>query len=315
MTVPLLDDRALATALRGLFAETAVAGGVEILARRPNEYASSSRGEIVTVRLPTGAARDLFVKYRRALDPVPRCRHGVEYCAAVNRHLVARLPLPHVTALGLVHVGDPPAAALVFEHAAASLRVGEAPDGSGIRAAAEWCGRLHAWGESAKDDPALAFLARYDETYYRAWAARALAIAAAAGAAAPWLERAGGDFAGHAAMLAAAPATTIHGDFGPQNVLWSHGEIHPVDWESAAVGPGEIDLATLLFGWPADTVERCVAAYWRERGEPRPATFADTWRAATLYTAFRWVPPAEAGVDAVAKALATLERTWAASAG
>lgn len=312
MSGPAIDVRALAAALRGLLADSRAAGDVAIVARRPNEYASSSPGEIVTVRLPTGAELDLFVKHARAADPAPRCRHGVEYCALVNRHLVDRLPLPHATALGLVHVGEPPAPALVVEHVGRSLRVGEAPDESGVVAAAEWCGRFHAWGETVLDDPALAFLVRHDESYYRAWADRALAIAAAVGATPPWLERACAGFGAHAAVLAAAPRTTIHGEFGPQNVLWSDGEIRPVDWESAAVGPGEVDLATLLFGWPAATVERSIAAYWRARGTPPQVTFAKTWAAATLHTAFRWVPPTEADAAAVERALATLESTWRA---
>lgn len=313
MSETAIDVAGLAAALRGLFEACHAAGDVAIVARRPNEYASSSRGEIVTVRLPSGIEVDLFLKHARDDDPAPRCRHGVEYCAAVNRHLVDRLPLPHAAALGLVHVGATPV--LVVEHVAGSLRVGEAPDESGVVAAAEWCGRFHAWGETVLDDAAFAFLVRHDEAYYRAWGDRAREVAAAVGACPPWLERACEDFATHAAVLAAAPRTTIHGEFGPQNVLWCDGEIRPVDWESAAVGPGEIDLATLLFGWPAATVDRCIEAYWRARGVPQPAAFASTCAAATLYTALRWVPPAEAGGAAVERALATLERAWRSAGG
>lgn len=308
-TIDLAD---LAAALARLIPEAGAAAPT-IVARRPNEYASSSRGEILSVRLPSGVEVDLFVKHARGPDPAPRCRYGVEYCAAVNRHLVDRLPLPHAQALGLVTVSGSPA--LVVEHVAGSLRVGEAPDDSGVVAAAEWCGRFHAWGDRFVDDPTLGFLVRHDEAYYRSWADRALAIASVAAAPAPWLERACASFGPHAAALAAALRTTIHGEFGPQNVLWRDGEIRPVDWESAAVGPGEVDLAALLFGWPEATVERCIEAYWEARGIAQPAGFDATWKAATLYTALRWLPPATAGAAAVTRSLTALEWAWRGATG
>ena len=302
----------LAAALQPLFAGLAPAGGpVRILSRRPNEYASSARTEIVTLALPSGASRDVFVKYGRGgADPAPRVRHGIEYCAAVQRHLVATLPISHVAPLGLVQVGDPPVAALACDFVADSLRVGEAPDDSGIVAAAEWCGRFHAWGETARHDPALAFLVRYDLDYYRSWGDRARAVAAALGPVPPWLDRLCGTWTECATTLMAARPTTIHGELGPQNVLWKGGEILPVDWESAAVAAGEIDLAALVFGWPTKTVEACVDAYWRARGIAAAPGFADTWATATLYTALRWVPLPRPGQHAAsAQALVTLEKT------
>jgi len=303
----------LLAALRPLFSEHLPPDNVfRIVSRRPNEYASSSKTEIVTLELPSGSIRELFVKYgRMESDPAPRCRHGIEYCAAVQQHLVARLPLPHIKQLGLVQVGEPPVPALVCDFLAGSLRVGEAPDDSGIVAAAEWCGRFHGWGKRARDDPSLAFLVRYDLAYYRAWAARVLVFAAAEGGATPaWLERLCATWSQIAVAFAAVRPTTIHGELGPQNVLWANGKIHPVDWESAAIGPGEIDLAALLFRWPDATVEACLAAYWRARGTNPPSDFAARWNAATLYTALRWIPaPQSCTPAAFAGALAVLERT------
>lgn len=284
-----------------------------IVDRRPNEYASSAPTEIVTLGLPDGARRELFVKYGGgADDAVPRYRHGVAYCAAVQRRLVERLPLPHVAALGLVHVGDPPVPALVSEYLAGALRVAEAPDDSGMVAAAEWCGRLHTWGQEARQDPGLAFLVRYDLDFYRAWGDRALSLARAAGGAPGWLERICATWRDRAAALADAIPTVIHGEFGAQNVLWRDGVIRPVDWESAAIGAGEIDLATLLLGWPARTAETCIAAYWRARGVQPPSDFRAVWTAAMLYTGLRWLAPPGAGDHrAFTRSLRLLEETAA----
>jgi thiamine kinase-like enzyme len=145
-----------------------------------------------------------------------------------------------------------------------------------------------------------------------------MAIADATGGPPAWLTRLCTAFEEKCELLADAPATTIHGEFGPQNVLWQEGIIYPIDWESAAIGPGEIDLATLLFNWPADTVDRCIAAYWRARGETRPDSFAARWDAATLFTALRWLPDFDgprgnaAGStrgESLRQSLAMLERT------
>ena len=42
------------------------------------------------------------------------------------------------------------------------------------------------------------------------------------------------------------PRAPAHGEFTPHNVLWQGGRAVPIDWESAAFGAGEVDLAVLL---------------------------------------------------------------------
>lgn len=284
------SDADLETALRRLLP----ASGAAVTARRPNAYTSSSRSEIVTVRTDDGGRLELLVKYDRGTsDPFPSCRHGIDYCARVYNSVVAAAPLQHLLTLGTVRIGPASLPALVLEHLDGSLRVGEAPEVSGILSAAEWCGCFHRWAEPRRDAVDLAFLARYDAAYYRAWADAALRHAAEANAPVPWLPAVCAAYRDLVDVLTAAPATIIHGEMSPQNVLWLDGEIYPIDWESAAIGPGEIDLAALLFGWPEETVGRCIDAYWEARETPRPPEFPARWTAATLYTALRWLPPSQ----------------------
>lgn len=310
-TVRLPDDAALAAALSALLARDG--GPVALVGRRPNPCFSSAATEIVTLADPRGGRREVFLKYaREAADPEPRCRHDVGYCGVVYDRVVHRLPVATVRSLGTIAAGDPPVAALVLEHLADALRVNEAPDDSGLLAAAAWCGRLHAWGARATADPALAFLVRYDLGYYRAWAARARRLAAATGSVPKSLDRACAAFDDRAPALVAAGRTIIHGEYGPQNILWRDGAVHPVDWESAAVAAGEIDLATLLFDWPADTVRRATDAYWQARGVAPPRDFAAAFAAATFYTCLRWLPDPAGGDEGGWEAgLARLERTAA----
>lgn len=307
---PLPDDAALAAALESL---TSHDGAATLVARRPNDCFSSSPTEIVTLALPDGTRRELFVKYARpSRDPEPRCRHDVAYCGLVYDRIVHQLPMRTIRSLGLATIGGRPAAALVLEYCADALRVNEAPDDSGVLAAAEWCGRLHRWGEIAAGDVQLRFLTQYDSDYYRAWSQRAVRLASAVGGVPAWLKRVCGDFNDRFPLLAAAEHTVIHGEFGPQNVLWKDGDVFPIDWESAAVGPGVIDLATLLFAWPAETVRRGIEAYLRPRAAP--PDFEATFAAATLYTALRWLPePTAANDPSWLAGLARIE--WAAAAG
>jgi hypothetical protein len=72
------------------------------------------------------------------------------------------------------------------------------------------------------------------------------------------------------------------------NILTSERGIHPVDWESAAIGAGEIDLASLTMGWPAAQAAECTGAYVANRFHGRaPANFAARLDAARLYLCLR----------------------------
>jgi thiamine kinase-like enzyme len=83
----------------------------------------------------------------------------------------------------------------------------------------------------------------------------------------------------------------IHGEYYPaKNILYAAGIVCPVDWESAAIAAGEIDLAALTEGWSADAARECEHQYQRNRWPwGAPADFEQTLGAARLYLAFRWL--------------------------
>lgn len=293
---PAADDpfapAALRAALEPLFPAVFPPHGRGLVACRPNEYGSSSRGAVVTLGAADGTTADWLVKLERdRADPPPCSRHGIGYEARVYAALVAAAPFPAPHLAGTVELGTPPRRALVIEHLPGCLRVGEAPDDSGIVAAAAWCGRFHAWSAPRAAAPELAFLARIDGATLRAWSRRAPAVAAAVGAVPGWLGRLVALHDERVDTLLDNDATVVHGEFSVGNVLWRDGTIVPVDWESAAVGPGALDLAALVAGWPAEVVARCRAAYAAARGSDDVDTRA--WEAAVLHTAFRWLPAAD----------------------
>ena len=83
----------------------------------------------------------------------------------------------------------------------------------------------------------------------------------------------------------------IHGEYYPNNILLCDRQVHAVDWEAAALGPGVIDLAALTEGsWPPRVVLRCEREYVRARWPHEPPLHFDrALEAARHYLHFRWL--------------------------
>jgi Phosphotransferase enzyme family len=154
--------------------------------------------------------------------------------------------------------------------------------------AARWAGRFHA--DVASRTHGLSILKRYDADYYRGFVDRVIEYSAGMRRQYPWLTavcRQAEDVIPH---LLAAPTSIIHGEFYPGNILYDNGRICPVDWESAALAPGELDLASLTEGWPPALIAECERAYGQARWpEGAPSTFPRTLAAARLYWPLRWL--------------------------
>ena len=155
---------------------------------------------------------------------------------------------------------------------------------------AAWSGRFHAEQEKRCNDPALSFLIDYDATYYARWARRTAENAAATQAEYPWLNELCRRWEETLLELLALPRTVIHGEYYPKNILLHEGAVYPVDWESAALARGEIDLAALTDHGDPEIVLRCEAAYRSARWpEGPPPEFARAMDVARLYIHLRWL--------------------------
>jgi aminoglycoside phosphotransferase (APT) family kinase protein len=112
--------------------------------------------------------------------------------------------------------------------------------------------------------------------------------------------------------LSAAPATVIHGEYVPHNVLIRRDDAYPIDWESAAIAFGEIDLASLVDKWPPDVEQACEREYQRARWPSGPPpNFLQTLDMARLYWDFRWLGdrPEWTGSEKVGPRFEHLRRT------
>jgi hypothetical protein len=265
---------------------------VVIVDREPNIYASTFPSEILTCRLLDGSQRRLFCKYETEQSNADfGHRGGMAYEAAVYQRI---LQPAGVSAPGLIGMYTHPKSGrawLILEYLEDNAPLAEAPDLAPERSAARWIGSFHAATEARLASDPVPFLSRYDAAYYEGWAKRmGPVVGGLRHHRYPWVARLCERFNEVMAPLLASAPTIIHGEFYPPNILVRDGIIYPVDWESAAVGAGEIDLASLTEGWPKTATRRCEADY-REARWPNgaPPDFEKRLIAARMYLAFRWL--------------------------
>ena len=101
--------------------------------------------------------------------------------------------------------------------------------------------------------------------------------------------------------LQALPRTLVHGELYPSNVVVTEDRVAVVDWEMAGAGPGVLDLAALVTGWPEDESARLVDAYGdvdRRDLAAAQLVLAARW----LGWSSAWTPPPEHAHDWPAEA-------------
>jgi hypothetical protein len=278
------DRAALEEILREIFRTSAGT----LVRREPNRFASTFPSEIVTYRIGK-AERRLLCKYEGGRSHTAHGHRGnVAYEADVYREVLARLETTAPEVLGASSTGE----WLVVEYldgclSAADTEPEDAP--AALERAAAWVGSFHAATKPIAPE-LKARLKSYDADYYARWFRRTSLLAGPWHDRLPWLEDlcAGAERIGD--ELAAQPATVVHGEYVPHNVLLLGERVCPVDWESAAVAFGEIDIAALVDKWPEATAERCIRAYVSARyGDAEPADLSRRLDLGRLYWDARWL--------------------------
>jgi Phosphotransferase enzyme family len=288
------DLQTLTAGLASVFAgHESPARPLTILAREPNVYEKSFPSEIVTCRFQDESVRRLFCKYMFDLreDHLDHgSRGGLVYEAAVYRHVLRPLQVSAPTFYGL-HTDAPTGGRwLILEYLENGVQLDVSRERTAIGKAAQWIGRFHAAQEAHTPCSPVPFLSSYGAEYYRGWVRRTSLYAGRLNLHVPWLGALCERFEECVASLLAPRPTVIHGEYYPHNVLFRGGIIYPVDWESAAVAAGEIDLATLTEGRSAKVVRKCELEYGRARWPAgAPADFGRRLGAARLYVQFRWL--------------------------
>jgi hypothetical protein len=285
----------LAQALNGCGAT----GRFEVLERTVPRFMSTFPNEIVTCRLPSGAKRRVFIKYQANRGHESYGHRGdVAYEAEVYQRLLRSLPGFRPRCLGVHKQVSANGTWLILEYVYGAVRVSDiairqaARQPKAMAEAARWLGRFHAAHESRIREPATSFLKRYDAKYYRGWARRTFEFARPLRQRFPWLAELQQCGEAWFAPLLKSPPTIIHGEFYSKTILLRNEKLFMLDWESAAIAAGEIDLAALTEGvhWPPHIVRRCKRAYVRARWpKGAPTDLSARLLAAKMYLHFRWL--------------------------
>ena len=264
--------------------------GATHVARRPYPYATSCPLTELTVAFPDGTRR-LLLKELVAAPGRPGDKPPPEHEAEVYRRLLSAEGIgPELLASG--------ADWLVLE-LVDGVELWQVGDLSRWAFVGAWLGRLHRRFADRGAELRAAGLAPLTAEQLDGWLVRAEPYLAGR------LDLAGCRDALNG--LAANAPTLVHGEFYPSNVLLAGDRVVAVDWETAALGPGALDLAALVTGWDDDGQQRIVEAY----GVVDPVTLDQ----ARLALALRWIgwqaawtPPPEHRHDWFAEALGATER-------
>ncbi len=256
--------------------------------------------------MPDGGLLRLFCKFGPMEVHQPPHRFGVAYEAQVYDQLLPawKDDVPRMHGAFLEDTTQTFGLALNYLDGASPLdQVSDAE--AGLMAAARWIGCFHRWSETAAVP---AFLYRYDTEFYRTWAQRAGHFTRCLHERFPWLP----DLCQRCQrrLPALLPlATIIHGDYQANNILVYSGRHVVVDWGAAALAAGEIDLASLMWGWDDELVAACEQQYCLARWPGgRPEDFALRLTAARVFLHLRCFASAdsESAPEAVAGELEKL---------
>jgi aminoglycoside phosphotransferase (APT) family kinase protein len=262
--------------------------GLTVTERESHMHASTNALEIVTCLRADGTSVRFVCKYYPGWTHMSfGHRGGIPYEARVYREVLeplgASTPFFHGA-----HTDSDGKGWICLEYVEGGVRLNMTPLPDALARVGRWLGEFHAAAEAviARAE----FLARYDKAYYVGWAHRAKLLACMAGREHDWFERLCDGFHETATLLLDAPVTLNHGEFYPHNILLEGERVRPVDWESAAIAAGEIDLASLTQGWPSQEVERCEEAYRQARWpQGAPAEFQQRLAVARVYWQLRWL--------------------------
>jgi hypothetical protein len=277
--------RGLEERLRYRGDSVAVAG----LERKPYAYATSFPLEEVVVRLADGRRLHLLLKdltWERLLDEArrskPRFLYEPRRCIATYEDVLSE------SGLGVECYGsfadDVAGRYWVLLEKVPGVELWQIGDFTTWETVARWLARFHLRFAAGVDELGRRnpYLLRYGPDLLRLWPTRALdALAANVGTSTEQLDRLASMASGYDGVverLSAIPASFVHGELYPSNVLVG-GEgpnvnVWPVDWEMAGLGPPLLDLAALASGWEPDEQAKLVQAYVDELG-PGPWRWSD----------------------------------------
>ena len=224
------------------------------LAREPYEYATSFVLERVQAELGDGRTLDLILKdltWEQLLPDAGRSKPAFLYEPRREIETYRRM-------LPLLDVGPDFYGAgndwLLIEKVE-GIELWQTGDLAVWEDVARWTADFHVRAAMIDTGECSPYLLRYGAEFLGMWAARASVAVDS-----PHLAQIADGYGVVVDALASLPASFIHGELYPSNVLIGD-RPKPVDWEMAAVGPPLLDVVALTTGWADPERDRLVRAY------------------------------------------------------
>lgn len=263
-------------------------GGLDVVRREPTIQGTFPK-EIVTCRVGDDKKIQLFCKYQTGYNHYDHThRGGLVLEAKVYQELLEPLGVTTPNLVGVFSDVKRDEFLLILEYLGESVRVDKSLDPNAIGLAARWIGRFHFTCQDLMQTASMFYLPSYDADYYLSWVQGTIRYSGHIVHKYPWFETICERYEEVVTLLLSAPQTVIHGEYYPKNILYRNGTVYPVDWESAALSAGEIDLASLTEDWPAKFVRELKNEYQSARWPNGPPhDFEMTLVAARLYFLFK----------------------------
>lgn len=272
-------------------AEDEATGPLEVLHRRPHKAVSTFPCEVIRCRTKSGEEVEILGKYQ--VDQGHNDfghRGGVAYEAQIYRDYLERHPLPTARYYGYLHRHGVEAHCLFIAYLSSALRISKQSLEYPLNDAANWLGEFHRSTAQALTLANPSIPNSYDTIYFQRWVDRTLEFSSELPVQIRRLEKVASAFLAESSILL-ENLTLIHGEYTTSNILAHQNTIVPVDWESAAMADGVIDLACLIDGhWGNKITRATTQAYLDSRWpEGAPEDFIHRLTVAQMYIHFRWL--------------------------
>jgi thiamine kinase-like enzyme len=265
-----------------------VSHDLTILDRRARLH-SAHPSEIVKCSLADGSMIQLFCKYDIRCGDGGLAYHCVSYEAQIYRHILQPLEVSVPRMFGAFNDASSDRVWLILEYLHKSKKIRRARQPDAMVEAASWIGRFHAAAETHIARTPTPFVFRHDLTFYQGFVRRTLQFSTQYIEHPSWLQSLCESAMELSPILCEPPFTIIHGQYAKHNILVNSGVISPIDWETAAIAAGEIDLTKLTdhYYLPEEVVQECKVAYRQARWpDGEPSNFDRRFELARLHTHF-----------------------------
>jgi aminoglycoside phosphotransferase (APT) family kinase protein len=283
MNTPFPEDDLLVCELSKLFRTNSI----QIISREHSIRSSTFPAEIIRCSIDSTELL-LLCKYLNGKSHNNFGHRGaIEYEAKIYSDLLSKISLPVAKYYGTCKLKNHDLW-MVIEFLDTAELLWRSEEESQMERSVEWIANFHKLFENFEPD----YITKYSARYYLVWPDKVDEIVASNGNKYPWLINVTNYFRNNISILTEAPKTIIHGEYYPNNILIHKGQIKPIDWESVAIAPGELDLAAAIDGHTDEMKKTGVEAYittrWHDNDFDRRA-FKERLLMAQLYFHFRWI--------------------------